>query len=373
MMSLVLVGCGSGASDNAPRSSLVTVGSPVASGAAVPTAGAPATPFANASGSAGAADMRAPIVGVAGSGVGPAQTSPQANTSVAPKPSGLPDVQFMMDINVPAGAEMLKCIYGAFPSDRGVIAVPSAESHYTPGSHHILAYRSDLTSIPDGQAGVFDCADGAGMMHNKGSYYEAQQPDARHDLPPGVAHKFQPSEVIILQSHYLNTTGKDIAAHVVLTLHTVDPSTIQYEAGTILFSNVRINIGPHSKARVTMVCPIASDINPALLWSHMHKRAMNFVATTDDTAAAAALGTLYSEPDWSEPQAREYPSSPPVTLHAGSHITFSCDYQNDSDATFTYGNSAEKNEMCILHGMYWPRMPSMNEGCFGGMATQTEL
>lgn len=371
---LVLIGCASGPNTKAaaPTVSAPFVSATIGVGAGVSTAGSAATiPLASASGAAG--DMRGPAVGVAGSGTGAMQNPPQADAGLLARPSGLPDVQFMMDIDVPAGVEFLKCMYGAFPTDRGVIAVPSAESHYTPGSHHILAYRSDLTSIPDGQTGVWDCSDGAWMMHETGSYYEAQQPDARRDLPAGVAHKFQPGEIVILQSHYVNTTDKDIAAHVVLTMHTVDLQTIQYEAGTILFSNVRIDIAPHSKARVTMTCPIAQDINPALLWSHMHKRALGFVATTDDSAAAATLGTLYSQDDWSEPQPREYPTSPPVTLHAGSHITFSCDYQNDSDATFTYGNSAETNEMCILHGMYWPRMPSMNEQCFGGMSTQTSL
>jgi hypothetical protein len=321
---------------------------------------------------AGASGASGPVGAPAGAAGGVAmQDPPQLNGGTAIKPSGLPDVQFTMDLNVPMGAEFLKCIYLAFPADRGVIAVNSAESHYTPGSHHILAYRSDLTSVPSDQPGVFDCNDGSWNMHNKGSYYEAQQPDSRRDLPPGVAHKFQPSEVIILQAHYVNSTAADIAAHVVLTMHTIDPATVQYEAGTILFSNVRINIAAHSKARVTMTCPLGADFNPALLWSHMHKRAVNFVATTDDAAAAAALGTLYHEADWSEPQPRTYPSDPAVTLHAGTNITFSCDYQNDTDQTFTYGNSAEKNEMCILHGMYWPRSSMIN--CFMGMSTQTTL
>jgi hypothetical protein len=287
-----------------------------------------------------------------------------------------PDVVFGFQAHVPQGSEMLRCIWAQMPTDRGVIAVPSAESHYTPGSHHMLAYRSDLTAIPNGQTGVWDCDDGAWQIHDTGSYYEAQQPDSSRSLPPGVAAEFQPGEILILQAHYVNTSENDIDAHVQLIMHTVDVATVQAEAGSILFSDGNIMIAPHAKARMQMTCPIPLDINLALLWSHMHSRAVDFNASTDDMAAMDALGgTLYHESDWSEPQPRTFPDDPPVVIHAGSHITFACDYENDTDSTFTYGNSAETNEMCILHGMYWPRMKTVPgaEGCRGGKTTRTSL
>jgi hypothetical protein len=296
--------------------------------------------------------------------------------SGAGKLQDFPDVVFGFQAHVPQGSEMLRCIWAQMPTDRGVIAVPNAESHYTPGSHHMLAYRSDLTAIPNGQTGVWDCDDGAWQIHDKGSYYEAQQPDSSRSLPPGVAAEFQPGEILILQAHYLNASENDIDAHVQLIMHTVDVATVQQEAGSILFSDGNISIAPHAKARMQMTCPIPLDINLALLWSHMHSRAVDFNATTDDTAAMDALGgMLYHEPDWSEPQPRTFPDDPPVVIHAGSHITFACDYQNDTDNTFVYGNSAETNEMCILHGMYWPRMKTAPgaEGCRGGKTTRTSL
>jgi hypothetical protein len=292
----------------------------------------------------------------------------------APLAGALPDITFTLDTLVPAGKELLECEYVAMPSDRGTIAVPSAESHFTPGSHHLLAYRTDLTTLPTDQVGVWDCTNGGWAQHDRGSYYEAQQPDSHRELPPGVAHEFKPGEVLLLQSHYVNTTDADVDAHVVLTLHTVDISTITQEAGSIIFSNANISIAPHSKLRVTMTCPIPSDFHPAELWSHMHKDAVNFVANTSDTTQAAVLGdSLYQESDWSEPQPRMYPYDPPVTLHAGSTVTFSCDFDNETDNTITYGDSALTNEMCILHGMYWPRMASSAEMCMGGKTSRMVL
>jgi hypothetical protein len=56
-------------------------------------------------------------------------------------------------------------------------------------------------------------------------------------------------------------------------------------------------------------------------------------------------------------------------LHAGTHITYSCDYDNPRDTTLVFGNSAEKNEMCLLHGMYWPRLDGATERCTNGTST----
>jgi hypothetical protein len=345
----------------------------------MPSAGASASnrpAITTVGGSAAVAGNASPALPKGGSGGATAGASGAAAPSSAgqPAPSGLPDISFSYDVQVPAGAELLECEFVSLPSDRGTIAVSSVESHYTPGSHHMQAFRTDLATIPSNQTGLWDCNAGNWYQHDRGSYYEAQQPDSHRELPAGVAHQFKPGEIVLLQSHYVNTTGADIAAHVVITLHTIDMKDVKSEAGTILFANTNFALAPHTKARVTMTCPLTQDIHPAELWSHMHKQGINFVATTSDTTAAAVLGgSLYQESNWSEPQPRIYPSAPPATLHSGSTITFYCDFDNQTDRTITYGDSAQTNEMCIFHGMYWPRMPAADEGCYNGMTSQTAL
>jgi hypothetical protein len=345
-------------------------------GAAGAFGGAAGVPFIAATGGAGGAPPVVASGGVAGAApVGSAQPMPSTTaTGYVPPPGALADIQFEMASTVPPGGETLMCIYAQMPTDRGVIAVPAAESVFTPGSHHLLAYRSDLTAIPDGQTGVvWPCTDGTWMVHERGSYYEAQQPMSSRELPPGVAHRFQPGEVVIIQTHYLNPNTDPLDAHAQLTLHTVDVATVPNEAGSIIFTNANISVPPGGKSRSTMICTLPTDIHPALLWSHMHKQGINFVATTDDQAAAATLGVLYTDTNWDEPNPRSYPYDPPATLHANTHVTFSCDYANPNSYTLTFGQSAEKNEMCILHGMYWPRMSTSGEGCSGGMTSRSAV
>lgn len=287
-------------------------------------------------------------------------------------PTGLPDVSVSMSISIPAGQEMFRCLYFAMPTDRGVIAVPAMESHMAAGSHHLVTRRTSLTSIPAGQDQQFDCyASGSAIVFNEaGSIYEAQQPDSHRALPSGVAQEFQPGEVLLIIAHYVNVTDAAIEGQVQLILHTMDLADVQQEAGTIMFDNTNISLPPGQKTRVSMTCTLPADFHPALLWSHMHHWGTHFIATTDDAEAAATLGTLYDQTDWDEPQPREYPNDPPVTIHAGNHITFSCDYMNDQTTTITFGASAETNEMCLLHGMYWPRMQNAGaEQCRGGTTT----
>jgi hypothetical protein len=341
-------------------------GTSLQQGGAPPFAGGGGIPPIATGGTAGAAGN----AGSAGGGGVPPSPTATGPAPYVPPPGSLADIQFNMQSDVPPGGETLMCMFAAMPTDRGVIAVPSAESKFTPGSHHLLAYRTDLTAIPDGQTGIWRCYDGTWMIHQKGSYYEAQQPESRRDLPPGVAHRFNPGEVVLIQTHYLNPSTEVLAAHAQLTLHTIELAMVPNEAGSIIFTDANISVPAGGKSRSTMTCTLPTDFNPALLWSHMHKQGINFVATTDDPAAAATLGTLYEEKDWSEPHPRAYPYNPPATLHAGTHITFSCDFQNPTTSTLTFGQSAETNEMCILHGMYWPRMAASAEQCSGGKTTR---
>jgi len=295
----------------------------------------------------------------------PTFESDKATTTVSDN-----QVKFEMDLRVPSGKELHRCIYAQFPSDRGVIAVPRVESHYTPGSHHLLAYRTELTAIPENSEGLLDCYASGASAAERGSYYEAQQPEEKRQLPKGIAHKFQPGEVMILEAHYINSTDHDLDAHVEMITHTMNVDDVEQEAGSIFFNNVNINVPPKGTSHSEMTCTLPQDINLALLWSHMHARGTKFVAETDDMDAAKALGTLYEEADWAEPRPRVYPSDPPVVLHAGSRIKFGCDFQNDTDKPFRFGQSAETGEMCILHGMYWPRMPRAAEQCMGGMTAR---
>jgi Copper type II ascorbate-dependent monooxygenase, C-terminal domain len=283
--------------------------------------------------------------------------------------AALPDIVFTMTGHVDANGEILDCVYVRMPSDRGKIAVPSAESTFTPGSHHFLVYRTSYDDIPADAGSVHPCTDAEQFAGITGSYYEAQTPMAERALPPGVAHVFKPGEVLLMTAHYLNASGSGFDTSVNFRLHTEDMAKVQHVAGSIFFYNPVIDVPPYSEITVTRTCPLDDDVDLALLWSHMHSRGIAFTATSSDPAAVKQAGDLYDSTTWSEPSPRTFPDDPPVTLHSGSSITYTCTYRNPTGQTFVAGQSAATNEMCILHGMYWPRLDSATELCESGTST----
>ncbi len=280
-----------------------------------------------------------------------------------------PDVVFQMSGHVDANGEILDCVYVRMPSDRGKVAVGSAESTFTPGSHHFLVYRTNYDAIPAGGDEVHTCTDAEQFVGITGTYYEAQTPKASRVLPAGVAHVFEPGEVLLMTAHYLNATASGYDTQVHFRLHTEDTAKVKHEAGSIFFYNPMIEVPPFSVVTVTRTCPLSQDIELALLWSHMHARGIGFTATSDDSAAVERAGDLYDSTTWSEPSPRTFPDDPPITLHANSSVTYTCTYRNTTSASFVAGQSAATNEMCILHGMYWPRLDSTTERCLGGTSS----
>jgi len=194
------------------------------------------------------------------------------------------------------------------------------------------------------------------------------------DLPPGVAHVFQPGEILNLTAHYLNTTTATIDSRIEFRLHLMNPADVKQEAGTFFLMDTQLNIPANSAVTASRRCPITKDLNLGLLWSHMHARGYSFQATTDDAAAMQQLGSsvVYDQPGpdgWSEPHLQSYPYDPPITLHAGSKLTIACTYHNTTSRSFVFGQSAATGEMCLLHGMYWPRLDGATERCTNGVST----
>jgi hypothetical protein len=79
--------------------------------------------------------------------------------------------------------------------------------------------------------------------------------------------------------------------------------------------------------------------------SHMHSRAVSFVATTD------AGDKLFETSQWDEPTEQKF--DPALPVKTGTKITWSCDFHNTTSQNLTFGESARTNEMCNLFGSFY--------------------
>jgi hypothetical protein len=249
----------------------------------------------------------------------------------------------MTSFTVPAGSEIYKCQNFANPVGAD-IEVQSFESHMTPGSHHMLVfYKDNLTN-----SALEDCSG----LEFAPTPYGTQRPDDGVTFPPGVAAQILKTQGLRLQSHYLNATQQPITASVRVVLHPAAPGSVQQNAGVFFFLNNNLSIPPTGQPfSLTQTCTIPVDLNVIKADSHMHQHATHFIATN-------AGRTVYETSDWNEPKPTLF--DPPFQYAAGSTVTFTCTWVNNTGMTLTFGESARTNEMCIFSGNVYPTVMGYN-------------
>jgi hypothetical protein len=280
-------------------------------------------------------------------------TSPGGTSSNNPPPgSKLQTVEFKMDATVGAGKEIFDCQFVTLPNITGWMV--SGEHTYTAGSHHLLVYSTDLTSVPAGGDQVQDCYEGSNsfMSHVRGVVYGGQTPTGSEQFPPGIGLATTANQVLLFQVHYLNATSADIAAKVDVKL-TLDSGTdIDTNAGILFFYDPFIDVPPGAKAQAQMRAIIPRDITLLSATSHYHARGVGYAAYLDEPTKMATT-PFYTSASWNSPQIE----SMSMPIAAGTKLRFECDYDNSSGtAEYFQGPSAATNEMCMFIGAYYPDM-----------------
>lgn len=292
--------------------------------------------------------------------------SPAATGDDAGADSGasLQTVHFAMQADVSAGAEMFKCQFVSLPAAAGWMV--AGKHSYTPGSHHLLMYTTDLTSIPAGGDQVQDCYEGTNnniMSHVRGVLYGGQTPTGGEQLPPGVGLRTTASQVLLFQVHYLNAGATNLHAQVDVDLTIDEGSDITTNAGILFFYDPFIDVPPGATAKASMRCTIPEDITLVGAASHYHARGTGYGAYIDPTADQLATTPFYTSTSWSSPN--QLSTSMPIK--AGSRIRFECQYDNaNGTQEYFQGPSAANNEMCMFIGTYYPDMGQLADYCLTG-------
>ncbi len=293
-----------------------------------------------------------------------AQSGDDAGASATPDAGGLPVVSFQMNETVPGGGEIFDCQYVQLPNVKEWLVAASHD--YTPGSHHLLLYTTDLTAIPAGGGQVQDCYEGGDAGNNimsdaRGVLYGGQTPTGSETYPPGIGLPTAANEVLIFQVHYLNASASPLQASVHVDL-TFDPNAadITTQAGTIFFYDPFIDVPAGATASASMRCLIPSDITLLYASSHYHSRGVGYGAYIDPAADQLGTTPFYTSSSWSSPDNAQL--SMPIA--GGSRIRFECDYDNSAGTQAYYaGQSALDNEMCMFIGTYYPEMGQAADFC----------
>jgi hypothetical protein len=263
--------------------------------------------------------------------------------------------QLSMIESIVPGSESLRCQY--FVLQAKAFDVVRFDHKFSIGAHHVAVYPTDLTAADvKNDRSPFDCGS-RGALHQQGVIYASSTATGNLPYPRGIGMPFAASTVVMLESHYLNTSDQPIDIAVRLNL-TFSERPVAIQAGALFFYNWAILVPPApAVASAKMSCVIPADIDLAFATSHMHRRGQAF---TSNLRHGGTLTPLHNSAHADVPTPNVFA---PLAVHAGDAIEFSCDYKNDRSEPTIEGASADANEMCIFGGGYWPKQPAATETC----------
>lgn len=278
-----------------------------------------------------------------------------ADVLLAAPPEGA-GLQLAMNETLAPGEEATYCQAFVMPDD-GRYEVAKFEHRYSEGSHHMLVFRTDLTA--DEATDMMQPYDCETINFTFPVAYAAQSAEGEQAFPDGVALFFEPGEVLLVQSHYLNATTEQLDTEVRVNLWK-SASPAEIEAGTLFFYDWAIVVPP-GESTARMHCIIPEDITLVFAMSHMHRRGVGYDSWLVDADAPRPEGSLYATTAWEEVQPTQY--EPGVEVRAGQAIDYECRYRNEEGRTIIEGPSAVDNEMCMFVGTYYPKLTPDVESC----------
>jgi len=240
------------------------------------------------------------------------------------------------------GEEKFYCFYTTLPTDE-VRGIHAMSSHMTPGSHHMIVFKTATQQQPDG---TFAECQNFGMNGDLPVWlYASQDPDQEMTLPDDIAIALAPAQPVLVNMHYINQTDAPLTADVHVEL-TAFPSGFHYhEAHAYITFNDEIDIAPGATGSVTGTCDVDPAVKFVALTTHSHRYT---------TSAEVLDGTtqVLETFDWEHATVNRY--SEPFLQFASGKLQYRCTYHNTTDQPLTTGESALTNEMCMAVGLYFP-------------------
>jgi hypothetical protein len=266
----------------------------------------------------------------------------------------------MTSFSVPANSEVYKCQQFGNPFGHDVDLTKMVGT-MSAGSHHFFLFNMSAGTGRNTASPLGDCP-GAGLEFHPFPFL-SQTPGAYTvEYGAGMGYPLVGTNGLMMNVHYLNTSGSPVTPEVSITIYPAKPGTVTTHVGTLFLNNIAISVPAMTPMSnpiniTTSNTPIVDeDYTVFTNWSHMHQYAIDFTAST-------AAGQFYEEKDWSEPPvisagsgAAGTNTSPmlPMKLKSGTSISWTCKYYNPTSSAMTFGDSALTQNMCIYLGQYYP-------------------
>jgi hypothetical protein len=270
-------------------------------------------------------------------------------------PNGLGE-PLHLSITVPKvgpGVEGTRCVKVRLPNDAPV-NIARIHNTLTPDTHHlVLSVVEDPTQ--DEQA-LFECPPFRAPLVGA-PLTITQKRDEQITLPKGVGYALEAHQLMHLELHYINTGTETVDVAAQADLYPITGDEPIQQAGFLIVGIVDLSIPPKSEyttGDIFVAQPTElEDATYYAVTGHTHRLGTSVHVGTSDSQDADVNWVYRPDPfNWDAPPV-EY-LDPGVKLPPGGGFHFSCDWNNTTDDTVKYGESA-LTEMCFFWTYYYPR------------------
>jgi hypothetical protein len=251
------------------------------------------------------------------------------------------------EFEVPPG-DSFECFYTDMITDRALNVV-SATGKQLEGGHHLTVYYADGVRDPQHHP----CSDAEMVSWHQvagASGFDRGEPVV--EMPPGLAIQVPAGRQMVVQAHYINTTGSPFTASDEVTIHTVEADAVEELANLYASIDLGFEVAPNADLSRTSTFEAQTDLNTFLLLGHMHEWGKRFTLERIDDDGNA-VETIY-DTEW----APEFSSHPPVTTYGkdtplvvpkGTKMRQTCSWENTTSEALEF-----PREMCVGVFYYYP-------------------
>ena len=236
-------------------------------------------------------------------------------------------------------------------------------------SHHFAMFLADkdapnLPQTPEKRVG---CVGAGGAAVSPILAFVQHAGGSTIRFPRGVAVTLDPSQVLLLNPHFVNVGPAPVTLDVAVNFHKARKRRVQHHARSFQLGAIRIAVPPGEIRSTTAEWRTPFAMNVVWLSTHSHKHTTAVDVELLRGSAPPASPPLVETRSYAEP-AFQYYDVGALRLEPGDGLRWTCTYRNDTSKTLTFGVTAE-DEMCFTVGFFvpdddaapLPRVP----GCFG--------
>ncbi len=252
------------------------------------------------------------------------------------------------EFDAPPG-DSFECFYLDAYSEKEM-AVIGSDGQQGLGGHHILLYWTDLPRDPQHHP----CSDEEMLDWRQiaGSGGDAATDGDLMKLPDGLGIQIPAGKQLVLQAHYINTTGASYKVKDWVSVRYVEPTAVDAYVNYFVTLDASFQVPPKTEYTHVTECTVPTDLTTILNLGHMHDAGSHFkLEIVDDSGATKSV---LRDDDWapefsSHPPISRFTREEPLVLTKGTRLRQSCTWDNTTDEVLGF-----PLEMCLAFFYYYP-------------------